>query len=365
MPEPTIRMRMLRDDEPLPAEASPVFDDARAGNLFYSRAWLECYRRHGVPPGDRLQLHAMDRDDDGTLLALLPAVFSRLYEAHPRARVLHFLQPEALAHMPLFSRADAAVPGLETLMDSLRVGIRPYDVLRFSPLRPGAPVFHALESVLRRSGHALQVYRLAPEYYASTPAATFAEFLAARPAALRERLDQGRAAHADAGFRLVCDADGVDDGLRDYCKILDANESDPESEPSSYLPNVMRVAAQCGALRLGILYLGGQPAAIQLWMVSGGRARCLRAWSVFSRQEEWPDDLLSERILAHLIDIDRVGELSYGALDDGFIGDWADAAREQFGLAAFNLRTWRGLKGTLRHVGADALKSVFRRAARR
>lgn len=367
MTEPALRVRLFRDDEPLPPADSPVFQDALAGNIFYSRAWLDAFRSLGVPAGDRMRVYVLQGAHDEAPVALLPAVYSRLYSAHPRARVLHFLQPEAMVHMPLFSPgAPDPAQGLARVIDCLRAASPPHDILRFSPLRPDAPLHRSLTAALRGRGHALQLYRVAREYYESTVGLSSRDYLAARAPALYERLAlarQGLEAGPQASLRLVRDLADVEGGWRDCQNILDANESDPEPESPAYLPGAMRIAAQAGALRLGLLSLGLEPIAAQLWIVSGGKACCLRTWSMLRYASLWPDDLLCERLCAHLIDEDRVAELSFGALDDAFIPDWAQSTREQFGLAAFNLRTWRGVKGALRHVGADVLKTSLGRGA--
>ena len=52
------------------------------------------------------------------------------------------------------------------------------------------------------------------------------------------------------------------------------------------------------------------------------------------------------------------GELDFGAISDEFAAKWAPAMRRRIGVAAFNPRTWRGIKGAARHVGVQRLKAL-------
>ena len=96
-----MRVKTFDSYASLPDAFGPLFSDAQSGNLFHSREWLENAARNGLRPGDRLRLFAVEADGDGAPVALLPAIYSRLYPVHPQARVIHFLQPEELPYVPL------------------------------------------------------------------------------------------------------------------------------------------------------------------------------------------------------------------------------------------------------------------------
>src|SRR5205814_1581280 len=97
-----------RECDELPQKFDPAFADARSGSLFRTRPWLEAYARSGIDAGTRFRLYAIE--SDGVALALLPAVVSRLYYLHRRARVLHFIQPEGEPYTPFVTseRPDLA-----------------------------------------------------------------------------------------------------------------------------------------------------------------------------------------------------------------------------------------------------------------
>jgi hypothetical protein len=362
-----MRVRILSDHESLPPGYENLFADARS-DVFRSRAWLQNFERNGISPGDRMRLYAVESEADGAPLALLPAIFSRLYAAHPRARVLHFTQLEGLAYRP-FCRPQSVGPlqAFERVLMFLRSVRNSYDVLRVSPLDATAPSAVDTAAVVRRARHPLQTYKLYRDRYETVSGGDSRAYLAARPEPLRERLESaGRALFQEgrARFRLVCAPDEVEQGWRDYQQIRDLSTRQMEPEPKPYLPGIMRVAAEAGALRLGFVDLDDKLAAVQLWIVSAGIGKCLRVWIIPQEREVLLHELLTQHLTAHLIDTDQVAELDFGAINDNFALNWAPQARDRLGLVAFNLSTWRGFKGTLRHVGPQLLRSAARRVLR-
>ena len=159
MPEPVTRLRLIGADESLASSALSLFEHAAGAGFFQSSAWLDNFRRHGAPPGDRLQLYAIEAGE-GSLLALVPAIYSRLYSVHPRARVLHFLHPDGLDYLPLLASGEEnPLRAVESVLQGLFPVRRAYDVVRFSPLERDSSFANGLISVLRRNRHPLQIYR--------------------------------------------------------------------------------------------------------------------------------------------------------------------------------------------------------------
>ena len=172
--------------------------------------------------------------------------------------------------------------------------------------------------------------------------------------------DNGR-----ASFRSFTHVGELDAAVGAYTAVLERNPTDAEMEPEGYGRDVMRVAAGAGALRLGVIDFDGEPAAVQLWIVSAGIARCIRIWSD-PRHAALPlDDMLVRCMVPQLLDVDCARELDFGPVEREFAQNWAPRKRERIGVVAFNPRTWRGIKGALRHVLLPKLLAVPRRLRRK
>ena len=96
-----------------------------------------------------------------------------------------------------------------------------------------------------------------------------------------------------------------------------------------------------------------------------GVARCIRIWNDPAHADLPLDDMLTERLVVHLLDSDAVRELDFGSLASEAAQNWAPQARQRVGVIAFNPRTWRGIKGAVRHIAIPKLLSLPRRIRRR
>jgi hypothetical protein len=366
-PHPLIRVFTFRDCTSLPPAFEPVFADPRTGQLFRTRSWLDAFARSGIDAGSRFRLYAIE--SDGTPLAVLPAVVSRLYRAHPRARVLHFIQAEGDPYAP-FAASDSPdwTRILRGLLECIRAERRRCDVLRVSPLDPESPFARQLIKALRGRGYPLQAFRHLDDRYEATEGVSAQAYLSTRPSELRSMLrttgqplfDSGRAA-----FRLITAASELDAAREAYEAVLEQDPAEAEAEPEGHASNIMRVAAEVGALRLGVIDFDGRPAAVQLWIVSARSARCIRICSDPAHAALPLDDMATERLAAHLLDVDRASELDFGSVDSDFAQNWAPRTRQRIGVIAFNPRTWRGIKGTVRHILIPKVLAVPRRIRRR
>lgn len=364
-----MRVRVFHGYESLPPAYDVLFAEPRTGPLFGQRAWLENFQRNGLRPGDRVRLYGVESEGDGAPLALLPALYSRLYALHPRARVVHFLQPDEQPYTPLLA-AERAAPAevIDSVVGFLRAHPDTYDVIRVSPLDPESAFAHGLFAALRRTGHPLQAYEHIADRYETVSGQSFADYMARRPRDLRESLSRtGRLllSGGRAQFDLNVTAEQVKAGWGDYQPLVYSDAVAAQQQPPSFLPSSMLLAAEAGSLQLGCLYLDGTAAALQLWLVDEGVAHCLRIWSVEEKRAFPIDDMLTELMALCLIDGNRVAELDFGGITDEFAKNWAPAMRRRIGVAAFNPRSWRGIKGAARHVGLQRLKALAGRAWRR
>jgi hypothetical protein len=349
-----LRVTTLSGYTALPTEVVGVFDDPLTGNLLRSRVWLQNAEGNGLRPADRIRLFAGGEAPETAPAALLPALYSRLYASHPGARVLHFTMPEDQDYLPLLAEEQLRSEDfISAVLGALRAQAPSYDVIRVSPLAAGSPLATQFAAALRRTGHLLQVYRHPPARFVSLAGVSFQDYMGQRPRDLRESLDRSRRLMFDGGrgrFHFPCTRGLFEFSWNDIQKIVEATPIEGDPEPPGYLSSMMALAADCGALRVGMMYLDERPVAMQFWVVTDGVAHCLRIWGAQGPLPFPVDDLLTQMVLVCLIDGDRVTELDFGAIDDEFARNWAPMSRERMGIAAFTPRTLRGLRGAMRHV---------------
>lgn len=359
-----LRIETYHHPNELPPAALALCPAIGDGDLFSSAPWLAGIAEAGLQPGDRLHLQVVyDAGPPERCVALLPAVYSRLYGSHPGARVLHFLQREEQPYLPIGTQVDQA-----QLADSAVravVGLeRPIDVVRASPLDPDQPFTPALAQALQRNGFWIQFYRHARSHHAPVAGMAFADYLAQRPRALRETLELNTRLlmHGGRGeFNFPCTPELVEDAWETFCLVISRAPQEDAPDSLDYLRQVLTTCAAAGVLRLGIFSLDGEPVAMQLWVIAGNKARCLRIWSAQGQRAFPIDDVLTQLMALCLIDGDHVDELEFGDVNEAFARDWAGGVRERLGLAAFNRRTLRGIRGAVRHIALGRLASAPRR----
>ena len=106
--------------------------------------------------------------------------------------------------------------------------------------------------------------------------------------------------------------------------------------------------------------MDGRPVAAQVWIVSNGVASIYKLAYDQRYSNLSIGSILTARLMEHVIDVDRVGEVDFLTGDDAYKQDWMSGRRERRGIIAFNPRTLQGTLGALLHFGAIKLKNIYR-----
>jgi len=216
-------------------------------------------------------------------------------------------------------------------------GDRPISVrLAFLP----EPLAYSLADGLRRAGFFVRPYFMYENWYVRLGGRDFQRYIKDRPSQLTNTIRRRRKKLAEAHhyeIRLSRDAHSI----QDFVAVYESSWKRPEPY-ADFIPTLARMCASLGILRLGTLYVDGEPAASQLWINTAKKALIyklaykerFRAFSVGS--------ILSLELFRQAIDDDRVEELDYGVGSEPYKRDWMESRRGLYGLVAYNLQTARG-----------------------
>jgi CelD/BcsL family acetyltransferase involved in cellulose biosynthesis len=136
--------------------------------------------------------------------------------------------------------------------------------------------------------------------------------------------------------------------LEAYLSVYAHSWKEPEPCPE-FMPSLVRLAAREGWLRLGVLWLGQQPVAAQVWLVHEAKASIYKLAYVKGREKLSAGSVLTAALMKHVMDEDRVSEVDYLSGDDAYKRDWMAQRRERVGLVAFDPHSPRGLLAAARH----------------
>lgn len=225
-------------------------------------------------------------------------------------------------------------------------------VMHFQPLDAESAWLPALESGLQRSGFRTDRFFCFGNWYQPVDPGRFDVYWAARPSALRNTVARARKRLDRQGdWRLdiiTGDASGLEAAIDAYVAVYNRSWKTPEPNPA-FMPALIRLAAQQGWLRLGLVHVAGKPVAAQLWLVAGGKANIFKLAYVQGVEKLSVGSVLSEALMRHVIDVDRVREVDFLSGDDPYKADWMAQRRERIGLVAFDQRHWRGWLAAARH----------------
>ncbi|MDO9504997.1 GNAT family N-acetyltransferase [Hydrogenophaga sp.] len=314
-----------------------------ATDLFQSEAWFAHLLAHGferqprhfplpLAPGVCLPLM---QQAGGEPLSALSNYYSCLYGPQGDAGTVSPEQWQAAA------QAMKALPGGA--------------VLRLQPLDADADWLPQLEGGLRAASYWTDRYFAFGNWYQLVPEGGFAAYWPARPSPLRNSVDRGRRRLDKAGaWRIDIHSqasDALEDAIAAYEAVYAKSWKTPERCPE-FMPGLIRLAAHLGWLRLGVLWLNGEPLAAQLWLVCQGKANIYKLAYVQGFEKLSAGSVLTTALMQHTMDVDGVGEVDYLSGDDAYKADWMAARRERVGLVAFDRLSLRGVAAAARHFAA-------------
>jgi CelD/BcsL family acetyltransferase involved in cellulose biosynthesis len=348
----------------LPNQASALFERALAEKgLFFSLPWFSHLAASGLEGDVPLRLYSV-RAGDGRPALVLP-----LRQATGR-HGLRRLEGLSNWYSSLYGIVSEPATGQQRALAALAAAIaaeRPrWDIVDLRPLDPNDPSFEALLQALRAAGMATQRYFCFQNWYLDVAGRCYDDYAAGLPSRLKNTLKRkGRQLEKSgrARFDIVTGGEPLESAIAAYEKVYAASWKSPEPTPA-FVPGLIRLCADQGWLRLGIATVDGEPAAAQLWIVCAGVASIYK----LAYDERFGSlsigSLLTERLMRHVIDVDRVGEVDYLTGDDAYKRDWMSHSRERCGIIAFNLRSARGIAAAAFHLGGGLLKTGLRRLRR-
>jgi hypothetical protein len=240
----------------------------------------------------------------------------------------------------VLDRALGAIFG-EILADRPR-----WDCIRLLELDPSDESYGALIRALRRAGFFVECTAGAGTWFETTGGMSFKDYLAERPSQLLSTWRRKRRSLAATG-RLTASffsqLTGIDATIADYQTVYAASWKTPEAFPR-FMPELIRLAAGLGALRMGIYYIDGLPAASQFWILWRGRAVIYKLAHDSRFDKLSLGTLLTMEMVERVLEQDRPEEINFGRGDDPYKRLWLPRRRQRWGITAANPRTARGLR---------------------
>jgi len=352
-----MRIHEFDSVEAVPPRFDGAFDAAEAGSMFLGRAWLEVFERHVARTTGQVCVLALEPEEGETLP---PAVLPCWTE--PTARRIRFLGNyyASLAGTVVDEAHPGAADAARLLAAAAAKRHPASSHLDLSPLAIEGAQIDALRAGLHEAGWWTQSYFCFGNWHLCCAGTRYDDYLARLSSRTRNTLKRRGKQFAKlpgARLELVSDEHGLDGAIAAYDRVYARSWKQPEPYPG-FVPGLVRLAAHRGWLRMGIAWLGETPVAAQIWLVVRGRANIYKLAYDEEHKKLSAGSLLTDLLMRHVMDVDRVDEVDYLTGDDAYKQEWMSTRRERWGIAAFNPGTLSGLTAGVRHLGAARLKRL-------
>jgi len=317
-------------------------------SFFQLPAWYALMARCGVSPGTEIRVYTDERPATATAILLQAA------SAENGRKLASLTNAHSLEHGVLHGSGADLESALAAILSEILTERPHWDCLSLSELDPREPSYAALAGALRRAGLLVECSFSSGTWYEETAGLSFVDYLAARPAELRNTCRRKRRKLVQSGRltkRFFDNESGIDQAIADYRSVYAASWKPPEFFPD-FVPALIRLAAELRGLRLGIYYLDGIPAAAQFWIMWNRRAFVCKLAHDKRFDTLSLGTILTMEMFERVLTDDRPREISLGRGDDPYKKMWLPKRRERWGISAANPRTLRGLRLGLKRQAA-------------
>ncbi len=365
------KVHHFRSYSELPESYAPLLEVAVGKGFFHGASWFDYLMEH-LWDDSEFRLYTVE-DATGQPLLLVPLRLTELDGAVPYAQtVASVAHLENFTVMSLFFGAVAKEHRLlvltalfQALRDQTALKV---DVLRLWPVETGSELDKFVGQALLNSGFWVQCYDNSFNRFEDTKGLSFEAYFAGRSSNHRYNVRRRQRNLEKAGKVEVDIYSGdasqmeLQRGIEGY--ILGTVESwqSSSSMVSRQMLSMIRLAAQSGCVRLGVIKLDGRCIAGQFWLVSSGIAHCMRLAYHADYKKLAPGVVLTSHMLAHVLDEDHVGEIDFGLGEDDYKEKWMKNSRDYSGFMVFNPSTRRGLFFAAKHIVGRPVKRFLLRA---
>jgi len=333
-----------------PSGLGRLFDAADGDSFCSLPAWYDLIARYGVPASTEIQVYTDERPGSATALLLQTGA------REAGLRLTSLANAYSVEHEIIYSPGADFDAGFAAILSEVLATRPRWDCLSLAELDPQHANYRAAVCCLRRAGLFVECTFHSGTWYEETGGLSFADYLAARPSELRNtwRRKQRRLERSNRLTKAhFSNTSGISQAIADYRMIYAASWKPAEYFPE-FIPALIGLAAEVGALRLGIYYIDGVPAAAQFWTLWNGRAIIHK----LAHDRRFDDlslgTLLTMEMVERALVNDRPREITFGRGDDPYKKLWLPKRRERWGITAANPYTRRGLTFGLKRQAAKA-----------
>lgn len=324
--------------------------------------WSELLARHALERDERVHVLSAHRGS-GECVGVLP-LKSGAPEGWWRLRTVRGLANYYCSlYAPIIDSRSDRSEVLRALFGAMQ-RLEP-DAFDLNPIAEDAETVAPIVATLQGLGWRTERYFRFGNWYLQVAGRSFAEYFAGLPSQLRNTVTRKeKKLHQQPGLAITiaqtpAEAEAA---LAGYQRIYAASWKNPEPHPD-FVPGLVRHLAERGWLRMGLVQLGAEPVAAQIWSCKDGIVSIFKL-AYDERFAQWSaGSVLTTQLMRHVVDVDRASVVDYLTGDDAYKRDWMSHRRERVGVRALHARSWRAHAEIMSNSIAAALRPVRRALA--
>lgn len=319
--------------------AGPLLDafaEYEATHLQFGRDWLANMASHALRMHETAAIYVA-RNAHGSFIALPLKLDSRTGQAHSLGNFY------TSAYSPVI-HAAAPEPLFLALFQHLAL-VEKCTALTISPMNRSSHVYNLLKNAINQSDwRDIHEYDCFKNWIHELHGANYEAYLQDRPSRLRNTITRRTRQFMKDNrgqIALVRGGDSLEEAIEQFVSVY--NESWKQVEPfPDFIPQLLRLAARRGWLRLGIASYDDIPVAGQIWLIWEQTAHIFKLAHGESFKRLSPGTVLTAYMMEQAIDQDHVSRIDFLSGDDDYKRDWMTICNDFGGIAAYNPRTLRG-----------------------
>ena len=320
----------------LPQPFLQMMEASSATDIFTGPDWFRLIEQEITGKGDRLYYYTVNNTENGKALMLLPMVAWAERGGTTLSSLSNFY---SLSYSPVFcatiEHRDAALRFFARTLLKERPKWRAID---FKMLDSKRPLFRELIDAFSDAGGLCAPYFQFDNWFCHLGGLSAEEYFQSRPTRLTNTINRKTRALNKKGrwhIDLYKDEKEIENGIAAYQQVYDRSWKSAERFPD-FIPSLVRMTAQKSVLRLAILFIDGEPAAAQLWLVHERRAIIYKLAHDEKFKSLSVGSILTKFLMDHVINQDHVALIDYGVGSEPYKEDWMTERKERWGLTVYN-----------------------------
>jgi hypothetical protein len=343
-------VEVFRHPDQLQSDVIQLFEKSEKLNFQLGLPWLSNLVKTVYQGHDGVYLYVLRREERP--IAVLPILVTKMHNGWQ-------LQALANYYSSFYEPAMELKAEILPLIEEILMAHAPVVSLRFSPMNPTSAAYMQLKHAIQANSLRSFDFFCFGNWYLHVTGDWDAYFQS-RSGTLRNTIKRmTKKFEAQGGTMDIQQGDhNLPEALEAYLKVYTSSWKSAEPYPE-FIPGLIQMCANQGALRLGIARLNGQAIAAQLWVVVNKKSYIFKVAYDEKFKSFAPGTLVTAMLMQHVITHDQVTEVDFLTGDDSYKKNWMSHRRERWGIIAYNLKTTGGAAGYIKEVLGRKLRPVM------